>query len=208
MYTPKHFEVRDLAEMHALMDRWSFATLVSDKAGHLVASHLPFLIDSTQGPQGTLMSHMARANGHWRTFEQAGEALVLFQGPHAYISPSWYTVHPSVPTWNYAVVHAYGVPRIVEDPERVVQILRATVTKHEAIFEQPWPMDLPTAYLENMMRGIVAFEIELTRIEGKHKLSQNRSLIDRHGVIEALEEHDDALEHEVAQMMRETTQGD
>jgi transcriptional regulator len=208
MYTPKHFEVRDLAEMHALMDRWSFATLVTDDAGHLVASHLPFLIDSNRGPQGTLMSHMARANGQWRAFDQAGEALVLFQGPHAYISPSWYTVHPSVPTWNYAVVHAYGVPRIVEDPERVVQILRATVTKHEAIFEQPWPMDLPAAYLENMMRGIVAFEIELTRIEGKHKLSQNRSVIDRQGVIEALEGHDDALEHEVAQMMRETTHGD
>src|SRR4051794_36124030 len=208
MYTPKHFEVRDLAEMHALMDRWSFATLVTDEAGHLVASHLPFLIDSKQGPQGTLMSHMARANGQWRTFDQVGEALVLFQGPHAYISPSWYTVHPSVPTWNYAVVHAYGVPRIVEDPERVVQILGATVTKHESIFEQPWSMDLPAAYLENMMRGIVAFEIELTRIEGKHKLSQNRSLNDRHGVIEALEGHDDTLEHEVAQMMRATTNGD
>ncbi len=208
MYTPKPFEVRDLAEMHAMMDRWSFATLVTDDDGHLIGSHLPFLIDPKRGAQGMLMSHMARANGQWRTFAEAGEALVLFQGPHAYISPSWYTVQPSVPTWNYAVVHAYGVPRIVEDPERVMQILRATVTKHEAIFDQPWPMDLPPAYLENMMRGIVAFEIELTRLEGKHKLSQNRSLIDRQAVIEALEGYDDALEYEVAQMMRAITRSD
>src|SRR4051812_7069478 len=103
MYTPKHFEVSDLAEMHAFMDRWSFATLVTGDGGHLLGSHLPFLIDPERGAQGMLMSHMARANSQWQTFAQAGEALVLFQGPHAYISPSWYTVHPSVPTWNYAV---------------------------------------------------------------------------------------------------------
>jgi transcriptional regulator len=204
MYIPKHFEVRDLAQMHAFMDHWSFATLVTDECGHLVASHLPFLVDPERGTQGMLISHMARANGQWRTFEQGGEALVLFQGPHAYISPSWYTVHPSVPTWNYAVVHAYGVPRIIEEPDHVVQILRTTVAKHEGRFEKPWPMDLPAAYLENMMRGIVAFEIELTRIEGKHKLSQNRGLVDREGVIDALEGHTDALERGVAEMMRTT----
>src|SRR5206468_2683175 len=136
---------------------------------------------------GTLLSHMARANDQWQDFARGAEALVIFQGHHTYISPSWYEIHPSVPTWNYMVVHAYGTPRLITDDDRIRAALRELVATHESAFDEPWPMDLPDDYLRKMLRGIVAFEIPITRLEGKFKLSQNRSERDRQLVIAALE---------------------
>jgi transcriptional regulator len=144
---------------------------------------------------------MARANPQWRDFAAGREALVIFQGPHAYISPSWYESHPSVPTWNYAVVHAYGVPRIVEDHDTLYSMLEALVSTHEAAFVQPWRMDLPHDYMEKMMRAVVGFEIEIARLEGKLKLSQNRSEQDQQLVAEALSQSEDRLSVDVAAMM-------
>ncbi|MEP7200136.1 MAG: FMN-binding negative transcriptional regulator, partial [Chloroflexota bacterium] len=186
MYIPHQFLVADRAVLFDLMAQFNFATLVTTQDGVPVATHLPFLVKPDAGAHGTLVGHMARANAQWQTFAPDREALVIFQGHHAYISPSWYAEHPSVPTWNYAVVHAYGVPRIVDDYDAVVAILRALVARHEGGFETPWEMNLPDAYQRKMINGIVAFEIALTRLEGKFKLSQNRSAADRRGIVAAL----------------------
>jgi transcriptional regulator len=200
MYIPKSFKSEDLAQLHGLMRQYNFAILATQHAGAPFASHLPFMLDSARGPHGTLIAHMARANPQWRDFG-SGEVLVIFQGPHAYISPSWYEQHPSVPTWNYAAVHAYGVPRIVEDHAELRGMLGALVDTHEAGFAQPWRMDVPDDYLDKMMRAIVGFEIEITRLEGKLKLSQNRSEVDQHQVAEVLGQSENQLDLGVAEMM-------
>ena len=200
MYTPAHFRVTDRAILHGVMDRFSFATLVTTHDGHPLATHLPFLV-YPDGEHGTLISHMACANEQWTDFARGDEALVIFQGQHAYISPSWYEAHPNVPTWNYVAVHAYGAPRVIEDEVRIRDTLRALVDKHEAGFDEPWPMDLPEEYVRKMARGIVAFEVPIARLEGKFKLSQNRSARDWDGVVTALAGSGDPIDRELAALM-------
>jgi len=203
VYLPKSFEQKDLASLHELMSQYSFATLVTTSATDgLVASHLPLLLDATRGTYGTLVGHLARANHQWRDFENAGETLVIFQGPHTYISPSWYETVPSVPTWNYAVIHAYGQPRLLEGYAPMHGLLQSLVQTHEAQFAHPWPLDLPSDYMHTMMAAIVGFEIEITRLEGKFKLSQNRTLPDQQLVTAALEQLDEPLASHVAAMMQ------
>lgn len=201
MYIPSSNRADDRDQLHGLMREYNFATLVTQHDGAPFATHLPFMLDAERGPHGTLLAHMARANPQWRDFAAGGEALVIFQGPHAYISPSWYEVHPSVPTWNYAVVHAYGIPRPVEDHDTLYRMLEALVDTHEAGFAQPWRMELPDDYMDKMMRAVVGFEIEITRLEGKLKLSQNRSEHDQRRVAETLGASADPLSVDVAAMM-------
>jgi len=170
------------------------------------ASHLPFLLDPDRGAQGTLLAHMARANPQWRQFrrltEQGGEALVVFQGPHAYVSPSWYGPGESVPTWNYVAVHAYGQPRVIDDPRAVRRLLEDLVRHEESAFESPWSLDLAEeAYLTRMMRGIVAFQIPLTRLEAKAKLGQNRTAEQRRGAASALARGSGVFDRQVAALM-------
>src|SRR5579885_313035 len=203
MYIPKAFREDDLEKLHKLMQEYSFAALVTQQDGVPVATHLPFLLDMERGQYGTLMAHMARANPQWRTFNSGQEALVIFQGPHAYISPSWYEVELSVPTWNYAAVHAYGVPRIIDDKATLYDLLKALIERHEAQFEKPWDFQLPEDYLQKMMQGTVGFEIEITRLEGKFKMSQNRSASEQQRVIAALRESQDISNVQVAELMSE-----
>jgi transcriptional regulator len=200
MYLPAHFREDRPEVLHEIVRRYSFATLVShDADGALIASQLPFLFDAAEN---RLRSHMARANPHWRGFDVGGgEAMVIFRGPHAYISPSWYESKLQVPTWNYVTVHAYGVPRIVEDDE-VRAIVTETVKQYESPRPQPWPMPLPEEYIANLLRGIVGFEMQITRVEGKLKLSQNRSKPDAEGAMTALERGDDQVGRELAEWMR------
>jgi len=148
---------------------------------------------------------MARANPQWQHFSSSTEALVVFHGPHSYISPSWYQTGPAVPTWNYAAVHAYGIPVVFSEHERVVSLLGEMVSTYESSFERPWPGDLPDDYRDKLMKGIVAFEIPVTRLEGKFKLGQNRSVADLQRVFEALSRSDDADSRAVARLM--LTQG-
>jgi transcriptional regulator len=205
MYIPAWFRIDDLDPLHDLMERFSFATLVTQTPGAErpapFATHLPFVLERGQGAYGTLRAHMARANPQWRAFAEGGEALVIFQGPHAYISPSWYEKHPSVPTWNYTVVHAYGVPRLLTDDE-----LRATLHDltdfYEAGFPQPWSMDsLSDEYVTGMLRGIVGMEMVITRLEGKFKLSQNQSAESRERVIARLRDSANPLDVDTAAWM-------
>lgn len=211
MYIPKFNAVTDTALLFDLMRQFSFATLVTSHEGAPFATHLPFLVYPERGPQGTLVAHMARGNAQWRHLaaaESAGqEALVIFQGAHTYISPSWYVDHVqdrmNVPTWNYMVVHAYGTPRVIEDETRVREELRALVEQHESGFETPWTMDLPEDYLRKQLGAIVAFEMPIARLEGKFKLSQNRSAEDQRRVIERLLASQDANAREVGDVMRQ-----
>ncbi|HLE43465.1 MAG TPA: FMN-binding negative transcriptional regulator [Methylomirabilota bacterium] len=203
MYVPKPFEVADPAWCHALIRAESFGTLVGvDEAGAPFATHLPFLVDESRGPLGTLLGHVARANPHWRYFKPGAPVLAVFAGPHAYVSPSWYEVHPAVPTWNYVAVHAYGVPALVEEPARARALLARLVRAHEDGRPDPWAFaSLPEDYLAAMLKGIVAFEIPIDRLEGKAKLSQNRTTADRARVRAALEAAGDPLSAAVAAFM-------
>ena len=210
MYIPKFNAVTDPALLFELMRQFSFATLVTMHEAAPFATHLPFLVYPERGTQGTLVAHMARGNAQWRDLaaaESSGqEALVIFQGAHAYISPSWYVDHVedrmNVPTWNYMVVHAYGVPRLIEDETRVREELSALIQQHESGFVKPWAMNLPEDYLRKMTGAIVAFEIPITRLEGKFKLSQNRSERDRSRVIAELLASDQTNDRAVGMAMR------
>jgi transcriptional regulator len=188
--------------LHALIREHSFGTLVSHDGPGLQASHLPFLLDPERGPHGTLVGHMARANPQWQSFRGEAQALVIFQGPHAYISPSWYAIELSVPTWNYVTVHAYGVPRLVEDTPALLEILQATVQIYEAPLPEPWSMErLPGEFVKKLTRAIVGFEVPIARLEGKSKLSQNRSQADQEGAIAGLIRQGEPADVAVAALM-------
>jgi transcriptional regulator len=188
VYIPDAFAETDLGRLHDLIEAYDFAMLITNGAPAPFVSHLPFLLDRTSGPNGVLQAHMARGNPHWRNFD--GEALVVFHGPHSYVSPSWYEPDaPAVPTWNYAVVHAYGTPRIIDDPQAVRAHKERLIATHEAGRLPAWNMaGQPPDYIEGMLKGIVGFEIPIARLEGKFKLSQNRSEADRRNVAQTFAE--------------------
>jgi transcriptional regulator len=201
LYQPKAFSEHDTAALHALIEAHGFATLISPDAEDPPVSHLPLMLDRSRGPLGTLIGHMARGNPHWQRLRTNQNALALFHGPHTYVSPSWYAHHPSVPTWNYAVVHAHALARVVEDSVALEQMVRALVEHHESGRLPPWRMQLPRDYLDSMLRGIVGFELRITRLIGKFKLSQNRPGDDAQRVAQALAEGGET-EQAVARLMR------
>jgi len=191
------------------MREHSFATLISTASDEPLITHVPFLVDESTN---TARAHVARANPIWRDFTPDREVVIIFHGPHHYVSPSWYTSHPSVPTWNYAVVHVSGFPRVVdgrskEGRETMESILRELVDENEAKLPRPWKMDLPADYMQQMIDGIVAFEIHITRMTGKFKLSQNRSPTDRLNVIAALQDLGEEDARGVAHLMEKVDHG-
>ena len=201
MYVPKAFVPADQAVLRELMSDYGFATLVSGGAAGLVATHVPVLYQPEPQPNGRLLAHVARANPHARALDGA-EVLAIFQGPHAYVSPSWYATHPAVPTWNYAAVHVYGRARLVNDETRLRAILEPLVDKYESGQPTPWSMvGLPERYTHGMMNAIVGIEIDVARIEGKLKLSQNRDTEDRRRVIATLEASTDPNDRILAAYM-------
>ena len=202
MYIPKDNRV-PLATAQALLARYDFGALVTLDGGAPVATHLPFLYRPEPGPLGTLSAHLARANPQAKALESSPPVLLIVHGPHGYVSPSWYSVHPSVPTWNYVAVHVSGRARVVSDPARTRAILASLVDRYEAGREKPWTMDLPEPYLQAMMKQIVAFEVDVASIEGKLKLSQNRTPEEVESVVRGLEESGDPLAAELAGVMRE-----
>ena len=202
VYLPPHFTETDEKVLLAHIERYDFGLLVT-KSGALIASQVPFLVERRDGKL-VLTGHLARPNPQCADLAAGGEALVVFHGPHAYISPSWYGAHPAVPTWNYASVHAYGEPRTIGDKAWLSDLLRRLSERHEAREANPWRMqDQPEAFLNGMLNGIVGFEIAVSRLDGKFKLSQNRPASDRPRIIAALDARDDADSHGVARLMKE-----
>lgn len=191
MYTPKHFEEPRIEVMHELMRAHPLATLVTLTSGGLEANHIPMHLIDKPAPFGSLRGHVARANPLWRDFAKDTEVLAIFHGPDSYITPSWYATKKEtgkvVPTWNYAVVHAYGTLRIIDDATWVRAQLEALTAHNEAGFPQPWAVsDAPHEYTEKLLESIVGFEIVITRLTGKWKASQNQPAQNQAGVIEGL----------------------
>ncbi len=202
MYTPSHFQIDDRDTLNAFMRQHSFATIVSHDGQVPQATHMPVLLNPTQGSHGCLLSHMARANPQWQHFSTSAEVLVIFTGPHAYISPAWYVTEPAVPTWNYTAVHAYGIPRLVTQHDRFAEMLNDLIEFYEADRTNRWHGIMSAEFRDGLMKGIVGIEIEITRLEGKFKLSQNRPQ-DAPGVIAVLENSPDQTDRDTAKMMKE-----
>jgi transcriptional regulator len=200
MYVPKVFAVEDLIRLQDFMEQFNFATVVTQRDGELTASHIPFLLDRGVEPYGVLRAHIAIRNPQLKDLQADSQALVIFQGPHSYISPSWYVNPENVPTWNYTVVHAYGVPKI-GDRAAMVALLKDLVGKHEKSLEHPWDFDPNAAWIQKLLPEIAAFEIKIEKLQGKFKLNQNRTPADRARVIETLSESDDPIQRAVAKLM-------
>lgn len=202
MYLPKSFEVTDPDKLAEVMRRFSFATLITTTDGVPFATHLPVLHRTLAGTAGVLVGHVARANPQWQHFANETESLAIFSGPHAYVSPTWYATELAVPTWNYIAVHAYGVPRVVEDEEWMEALLDEMVQRYESNRPQPWPNQLPDDFRRNLLKSIVGFEMPITRIEGKFKLSQNRLAQDQVNVVGELSSSANPDARAVADWMR------
>jgi len=186
-YVPPHFRVADADALLEFMRTYDFATVVTGSRAGIVTSHLPVLV-RTAGEGLVVVGHMARANPHWQLMDGATPAVAIFHGPHGYVSPTWYETAPAVPTWNYGVVHAHGLPTVNEDGAFVVGLLEELVRRYEGDRAEGWRMErLPGEYLARMVRGIVAFELPVARLDGKFKLGQNRSVEDRRRTIAGLE---------------------
>ena len=207
MYLPDHFRVEDVAEMHALIRAHPFAALVSAGASGLYGTHLPTVLKD-EGPFGTVECHLSRANPHWRDLAESGEAMMIFQGPEAYITPNWYPSKAehgkTVPTWNYAIVHAYGRPAVMQDAVWLRRHVGELTDQQERGEARPWAVrDAPERYIEVMLRGIVGFRFEIARLEGKWKMSQNREMKDRAGVVTGLGARGEEDDAEVAALVRQ-----
>lgn len=193
MYLPAHFEETDLGVLHTLVESHPLATWVLNGSGDddaPLVNHVPFLLDRTRGPFGTLIGHVARANPVW---QHGGRSVLVFQGPQAYISPGFYPSKQEhgkvVPTWNYAVVHAHGRFRAIEQPDELLALVSRLTDHHERDRPAPWQVgDAPAAYVDQMLRAIVGIELPIERLVGKWKVSQNRPAADRSGVATGLVE--------------------
>lgn len=213
MYIPSAFNEDDLASLHRQIEGTRLAVLVTFGSRGLQANHVPLLFNPDQGPNGTLHGHLSKANPQWREMEAGAEALVIFPGPDAYVSPSFYPSKAehgqAVPTWNYLAIHAYGFPEVLHDTDRLRELVSTLTAKHEAGRPQPWTLeDAPAEYIAKMLNAIVGFTIPISRLEGKRKLTQNRSAADIAGVQAGLAASSELNDNEIAQLMRQGESND
>jgi transcriptional regulator len=206
LYLPAHFNETRTEVMHALMRARPLAALVTSSDKGLIANHIPVQTLNEPAPLGSIRGHIARANPLWRDYREGTEAMAIFQGPHVYISPSLYPSKTQtgevVPTWDYAVVHARGVLRFINDAEWLRSFVAGLTAAHEASRPQPWKIDdAPREYIEKMLRLIVGFEFSILSLTGKWKVSQNRPLADQQGVLQGLQDASDADSREIAAML-------
>ncbi|MCE3277911.1 MAG: FMN-binding negative transcriptional regulator [Bacteroidetes bacterium] len=199
MYIPPYYREEDTSKLIEFMQAHNFANVISSDNNKLTATHLPFVIEEREN-KVFLVSHMAKANPQWQSFNE-NELLVIFQGPHAYISPSNYEKQQNVPTWNYIAVHAYGKAKIIDDPKEVWDLMERTIHEFEEKFFEQWK-SLSPEYVNGMLKAIVAFEIEVTRMDGKFKLSQNKTKNEQQNIIKSFEKSDDSTQREIAEEMK------
>lgn len=212
MYVPKHFEETSVPVLHGLMRAHPLGTLVTLTGQGFSANHIPFEVDPESGPFGTLRGHVARGNALWRDHAPEIEVLVIFQGPDAYISPAWYATKQEtakvVPTWNYAVVHAHGPLKIIEDRLWLRRLVERLTNQHEASRDNPWKVsDAPADYIDRQLAAIVGLEIPITRLVGKWKVSQNRPPQDQKSVAAALEKCGRESTSAIATLVRRSRDG-
>lgn len=200
MYSTPFNRVEDRDTLVAFMRGHPFATLVTQREGRMQGSHLPFHVE-VEGEGVVLYAHMARPNPQWRDFSADTEVMTVFLEPHAYVSPRHYANPVSVPTWNYAAVHAYGVPRLIEPHAQKHALMLSLIGRHDSDYLERFP-GVPEDYVEKMLRGVAAFAISVTRLESRFKLSQEKSPEDRERIIAALEACDDSAARATAALMR------
>jgi len=206
VYVPAHFALDDIAQLHEAIRQSPFATIVSQSADGLIASHVPMLVESGPGANGTLLFHFARANPHWRVLTPQTEALAIFLGPHAYVSPAWYATTREtgkvVPTWNYVAIHAHGRAEIFEDAERLRDLVTRLTETNEQGRPAPWAVaDAPREFIDSQLKGIVGLRMPIERLVGKWKMSQNRPAADVAGAIDALAVSQRQEDRSTAQIM-------
>jgi len=206
VYVPRYFRQDDPATIRAAIRAARLGSLVTQHAGELFASHIPMLLEDEPAPHGRLIAHLARANKQWKAIGEGTSALVIFHGPDAYVTPSFYESKRDhgkvVPTWDYIAIHAYGTVRVIDDAERVLAIVTKLTSAHESRREKPWAVDdAPDAYIASELRAIVGIEITIERFDAKWKLSQNREERDFSGVRDGLAASPDASDRAVAQAM-------
>ncbi len=205
MYVPEHFKLGDVAEQHTLMRAHPFAALITTSDAGFEVTHLPTVLKS-EGALGVVECHVSRANPHWRTIASGARALLIYTGPEAYITPAWYPSKHAhgkvVPTWNYAVVHAHGTAAIVDDRDWLVRHVSELTDQQEAGAAVPWATsDAPGNFIEVLSRGIVGMRFTIDRLEGKAKMSQNRELPDRAGVVAGLKGRGTEADAKVADLV-------
>ncbi|MGH8372223.1 MAG: FMN-binding negative transcriptional regulator [Gammaproteobacteria bacterium] len=187
MYIPSVFATDDMIAVRDVIRRHPLGLLITLHAGELHTTHLPFHLDPAVGDYGRLEAHLARVNPHCEALRSGAASMVVFRGSDAYVSPRWYTDPArNVPTWNYVAIHVHGNPRAIDDPERIFEIIGVLTDEHERYIENPWRIDEARPYAERLVAQIMAFEIDIVRLETKFKLSQNRLPGDRVGVMGAL----------------------
>ena len=206
MYVPRAFAVDDIKILHQQMQASPLPVLVTHASQGLLASHVPMLLNPDEGPCGTLYGHLARANPHWQDLAQGTEALVIFAGEQAYISPTFYPGKAdhgkAVPTWNYLAVHAYGMAEVFDDAERLLALVSRLSDRQEANRPAPWAVsDAPADYVDSMLKAIVGFRLPITRLQGTRKLSQNRDARDQAGVRQGLLANPNPQDHALAHLM-------
>ncbi len=203
MYVPRHYSPDDTAVAHDLIRSNVFATLVTEVSGRLDATHVPVVLDGDRGELGSLRFHLARANPTSKALTDDREVLMVFVGPQTYISPDWYATENLVPTWNYAVVHSYGVPRTLDDAELRRLLDDLSATQESRLPKKPWTTDkMPPELVDKMCKAIVGFELPIIELLGKWKFDQKKSADDRAGAVAALEELGGESRHAVAATMR------
>jgi transcriptional regulator len=208
MYVPKQHEETDLSVLHKLLKAHPLGAWATQCNGEIVANHIPFFLEPSRGKYGTLVGHIARANPVWKTFTTSSNSLVIFQGAETYITPSWYPskheAGKAVPTWNYAVVHAHGLPRIIENREWLLAHLTQLTGEHEAEQALPWKVsDAPIEFIDTLMQAIVGVEIPIERLVGKWKVSQNRPETDKLGIVAGLMSRNEIQDKEMALMVNQ-----
>lgn len=210
MYNPASFRATDQTELHAFVQAHPLGLLITNTDDGLQASSIPFLLYSEEGDHGVLRAHLAKANYHWRALESGNECLIVFQGPHGYVTPSWYPGkienHKVVPTWNYSMVQCRGTATVFQDATWLRQQIADLTDFHERGRTMPWSVnDAPTDFIDGQIKAIIGIEIPITQIEGKFKLSQNRIEQDQQGVIDGISDPRDLhYNPDVAELMKNT----
>ncbi|MGA9009547.1 MAG: FMN-binding negative transcriptional regulator [Xanthobacteraceae bacterium] len=207
MYIPPAFQEDDIATLHAAIRVSRLTNFITATADGLIGTPLPMILNETEGPHGTLYGHVARANPQWKRVP-IGNAMAVFMGPDAYVTPSWYATKRQtgkvVPTWNYVAVHAYGPVEFFEDADRLLDVVTRLTKLHESARPDPWVVtDAPKEFIQSQLRGIVGLRMPITRVDGKRKMSQNRSAEDRAGVVNGLAASDSAVDRAVANLIPE-----
>ncbi len=202
MYITKAFEIKDKSKLYEFIKRNSFGILFSQEEDGPFATHLHFLIDERIGESDVLIGHMAKPNPHWKNLDKQ-EVLVVFSGPHAYISPTWYKENNTVPTWNYVAVHIYGTVKMIDEQEKMVDLMEKTVKFYEETMPTPWNAQFEDKFISGLMNGIVGFEISIDKIEGKWKLNQNHSIERQQNLVKGLRTSNQYNSEEVAVMIEE-----